>query len=444
VVNLIYCFQAVTMEGIILSCMPTQPKQRIVIVGGGFAGVYTFKSLHNFFHNDDRVELILVSQRNYFIFTPLLHEVATGAQAPENIVEPLPQLIACCNTDFVEADLQRVNTQARKVETVLGDIPYDYLLLALGSTTNFFNIPGASEYCFTLKSLENAVNLKNHFIDVFEEASSLKDESELAALLRFVVIGGGPTGVELAAEMSDFFFGTLAKLYRRYHLEKVIKIDVCQRGDSLLPQFSEHLRRKSEQALRHKGVNVLLKTGIKEVGKNFVITHNGERIDAHTIIWTAGVKPIEVPFDSEVARHDSGRILVDPTLQLPQHPGIFAIGDMAHSEHGGRPLPALAQVAVRQAHSAARNIYRLIEHKKPCRFRYYHKGDLISLGSWLAVAEVYWFHSLGHFAWWMWRTIYLFKIISWRKRIKVAVEWTLNIFANRDVSKVEVNNNRRG
>jgi NADH dehydrogenase len=417
--------------------MLTKGKTRIVVLGAGFAGAYTFRYLHRLFHKDSSVELVLVNRTNYFLFTPLLHEIATGGTSPDNIVESLPRLVSCCNSDFYEGEVRRINTREHVVESSTGRILYDYLVLALGSQTNFFGIPGAAEYSYDLKTFEDAVLLKNHFIEVFEKASDTADERVRSELLHFVVIGGGPTGVELAAEMSDLFYKTLSRLYRRYHLEPYIRIDLIHRGVCLLPKFSQAVRHKAAFVLKSQRVNVMLNTIVNEVGEKYLLYNGGKRIDAGTIIWTAGVKPAEVPFDVEVPRHESGKLIVDSTLQLKGKQGIFGIGDMAYFEdRHGHALPALAQVATQQGRFLAHNIYRMVKREKPLLFHYHHSGDLVSLGRWMAVAEIYGFRTLGHFAWWLWRTVYLFKIISWRKRIKVAIDWTINLFSERDISKL--------
>lgn len=410
---------------------------KIVILGAGFGGTYAFKQLHRFFHRQKKIELILVNRKNYFLFTPLLHEVATGGVSPENVTEPLRKVIGCCLHDFYLATVKSINLDKKEVTTTLGPITYDYLVIALGAETNFYDVPGARDYSFTLKSLEDAVRLKNHFIVTLEQASKINDELELTKLLTFVVIGGGPTGVELAAEMADFFYGTFNRLYPPDLIGK-IRIVLVQAGSELLPAFSPPLRRKSLEILKKKKIEVRLNTVVTSVGQDFIQFKNGEKLATRTPIWVAGIKPALPLFQPEPVKDDRGRLVVNPTLELKGYAGVFALGDLAsyRDQQTGLALPPLAQVATKQATVVARNIYCLIKAKSCQPFIYRHRGDLISLGRWLAIGEISKFSFSGHLAWWLWRTVYLSKLIAWPKKVKVAVDWTLNLFMPRDTSEL--------
>lgn len=424
--------------------MSTQKPKNIVILGAGFGGVYAMRALHKKFHNNEQVRLILINKTNYFLFTPLLHEVATGNVEPAHIVEPLRKIVGCCLAQLHTANVESVSTKNQIVHTTDGDISYDYLVVALGARTNFFNTEGAEQHSFTLKSLNDAINLKNHFITTIEEASRLyhkKDLSEeekhaqLSELLQFVVVGGGATGVELAAEMADFFFDTFSKYYKKEVMQHV-RITILQKADELLPHFPKSLREKSRKALIKKGVDVRFGVSAQKVTNHSVELSDGAVLPTKTVIWTAGVSATPLSFDVPVGE-ERGRFFVEHDLSLKEHSNIFVVGDIAHlpDKKTGTPLPQLAQVATQQGGVVAKNIMNTMSGKKRKTFSYRHKGNLISLGEWMAAGEVGVVHVWGHIAWWLWRTIYLSKLISKQKRLRVTVDWTLNILQPRDVSQ---------
>lgn len=410
---------------------------RIVILGAGFGGVYAFKRLHKFFHRDPNVKLVLVNEKNYFLFTPLLHEVATGGVSRENVVEPLRKVLGCCLAEFHLAKVRSVDLEKRRVATDVGICEYDYLVVALGAETNFYGTPGAREHSFTLKSLEDAVRLKNHFIKKFEEATTVTDIKRLDAMLHFVVVGGGPTGVELAAEMAELFYETFGKYYKDHFFYPKVKITLVQSHKELLPHFSKKMREKSLKVLRDKKINVRLGARVTLVSGSSVEFGGGERMPTETVVWVAGVRPHKPHFNEAVEENARGRIMVNEYLQMKRRPEVFVLGDMAAFATGeGRELPMLAQVTTKEASAVAENIGRLIHGKSLKPFSYRHSGDMISLGQWMALAEIKKVSFQGHLAWWLWRTVYLSKLISFPKKIKVAVDWTFNLFMPRDISEL--------
>lgn len=381
--------------------------------------------------------MTLVSRENYFLFTPLLHEVATGGLGATTIVEPLRQILGG-GVDIRLGDVRRVRLADDVVETSSGEIAFDVLLIALGAETNFYGIPGAAEHCSTLKSLRDAIGLKQRCIDAFEAAVVAPDGPRRGKLLRFAVIGGGPTGVELAAELSEFVRGSLLPMYRAALGGAEPKVTLIQQGEALLPQFVPAVRAKALEALAKKGVDVRLKTAVMAVDAEGVVLSNGTRVDAPTSVWVAGVRPAPLDFDFHVDRDRAGRIVVDGTLRLANHGGIFAIGDVAAStpEGAAAPLPPFAQVAVAQAAHAADNVIRLLDRDRLEPFAYRHRGNLVSLGQWMAAAEIGGFAFWGHFTWWLWRTVYLSKFISVRKKFSIALQWTINLVSPRDATRV--------
>lgn len=423
-----------------LSIMQLAEELKIVIAGGGFGGLYTLKHLSRFFRKEikqGKIRLILINERNYFLFTPLLHEVATGGLSRENVVEPLRSFLQNKLSDFYLDQVKEVKIQEKKVVLEKYTVDYDFLVLASGSETNFYQIPGASEYCFTLKNLADAVKLKNHLIHTWEKATKIKDLHQFQDLLNFVVVGGGATGVELVCEIADLFQKTLAKFYPA--LKEKCRIILIERGDELLKQFSPKLRKVAFEVLRKRNIEVKLNIGVVAVDKHFVKLDNGETIHSRTIIWTAGVKPREIKFDLEVKKAKNGRLLVDQYLRLVNHQDIFALGDVCCLDEDGKHLPFLAQVAVKEAKLVAENIFRTIKKQPLKKLKYRHAGDLISLGRWYAIGELN-FGKLklalkGKFAWWLWRTVYLSKMLSFRKKLKTAIDWTFDLFLPRDISE---------
>jgi len=448
---------------------------KIVILGGGFGGFYTLKYLHKLFHtyglkristriNAD-VKLILVNKKNYFLFTPLLHEFATGNVSLENLVEPIREIIKCCDYEFIHGEVKRIDLENKIVELNENKIDYDYLVIALGSKTNFYNIPGAEENSFTLKSLDDAIRLRNHFIHMFEKyANNLpgyqpdmspgykpdksgsypgslsernpgKISDNSSAELTFVIVGGGATGVELAGEMSDYFYKTFSKFYPKEIISK-IKIILIEKGNELIPQFSPKLRKIAFEVLRKKNVEIILGKGVKEVGKDFIKLDDETIIKTKTVVWTAGVEPNLPEIIGNVEKDNKGRLIVNEYLQVKNYDNVFAVGDVCSFIKNQKPLPQLAQVAVRQAKAVAKNIFNLIQNKPLEKFIYRHQGDLISLGRFFAIGEIKNFTFSGFFAWLLWRGVYLSKLISNKDKIKTFIDWLLDFFYPRDITEI--------
>jgi NADH dehydrogenase len=403
---------------------------KIVILGGGFGGVYTLKYLHKFFHNTD-IKLVLVNKKNYFLFTPLLHEFATGSVSLENLVEPIREIIRCCDYEFIHGEVKRIDLEKKIVELNENKIDYDYLVIALGSKTNFYNIPEAEENSFTLKSLDDAIRLRNHFIHMFEIASKDKDEG----LLTFVIVGGGATGAELAAEMSNYFYKTFSKFYPKEVISKV-KIILIERGNELIPQFSPKLRKIALEVLKKRNIKVILEKGVKEVGKDFIKLDDETIIKTKTVIWTAGVQPNLPEIIGNIEKDNKERLIVNEYLQVKNYENVFSIGDVCSYIQNQKPLPQLAQVAVRQAEFVAKNIFNLIKNKPLEKFVYKHQGDLISLGRFFAIGEIKNFTFSGFFTWILWRGVYLSKVISNKDKIKTFIDWLLDFFYPRDITEI--------
>lgn len=421
-------------------------KRRVVIVGAGFGGVYTYQYVSQLLRRKKDVEIVLINPSNYFLFTPLLHEVATGGLPPEHATEPLRKILGCRERSLVLGEVEKVFLKDKKVAVKIGDIrediSYDILVLASGSKANVPRVKGAEHISYTLKTMEDAVLIKNRLIEVFEKAVSLGTE-EQKKLLSFVVIGGGPTGVELSAEMADLIFETFQRYYRDTLMESV-SVSLIHKDPSLLSGFSSFTQKKSLSLLQKKGINVILGKGVREVGDDFVQLDDGTNLPSATTIWTGGVVPVPISFDEDVAMAVGGRIATSPFLTMVGRNDVFILGDMAYVEDARFPkgVPAMAQVAVQEARLVAKNIVATLYRKKLKTFRYRPKGELVSLGQWMAAGKAFNLSISGAFAWWVWRTVYLSKMISFTKRCKVALDWTINIFLPRDISELYRPNNK--
>lgn len=410
-------------------------KKKIVILGGGFGGLYTYKGLYKYFHKDE-LDITIVNRTNYFLFTPLLHEVATGGIAHHQLVESLRQIIYKTNDHLHVAELVSIDCENKKVKTTIGELPYDILVVALGATTNFFNAPGAEENSMVLKDLHDAIKLRTTLIESFEKATEIKDEAERRRELSFAVIGGGPTGVELVTEIAELINDTFLKYYHGLIKCEDISLYLINRDPEILMPFHPSLRKGALSVIEKSGVKVMLNTGVKEVKKGSIVLNDDKILEVNHVIWTAGVKPNAPKFSHQARLDNWGRIIVDETLSIPECPGVFVLGDIASMQNSeGKPLPMLAQVAVKQGLHTGANIYKFINGNRLLPFSYKSKGSLVSLGQWQALADMKFIRFSGPLAWFIWRTVYLFKFLSHSKKIKIVLDWTVNIFYPRDITK---------
>lgn len=417
--------------------MNEKSKPRIVVLGAGFGGLYTVQHLLAQLPTD-AAEITLINQTNYFLFTPMLHEVATGGVGHHQVVESIREIFHTQPVKVLVTEVKEVDLEKQTVVTKNGGIKFDYLVIALGSTTNFYNVPGAEAHTITLKNLRDAISLRNRLIDMFEKASITKDLLKRQALLSFGIVGGGPTGVELVAEMAELFWDNIIKMYPGVFAQNEIKLYLFSQAPELLSVFHQSLREEALQVLKNRGVDVHLATTITEVTKDGVILQGGTVIPMETIIWAAGTMPNTPTFSGKVEVDTGNRIRVDQYLNVVGEQNVFALGDVASliDLQTSKPIPMLAQVAVAQAKIVATNITARIKGDQALRpYIYRLKGSLVSLGQWNAVAEVFGYRFSGRFAWYLWRTVYLFKFISWEKRFKIALDWTVGIFSLRDITR---------
>jgi NADH:ubiquinone reductase (H+-translocating) len=411
--------------------------KHIVVLGGGFGGIAAIKKLCRLFKASD-IDITLIDRANHFLFTPMLHEVATGGLEPESVSTPLRDLLHQYEQVTIRQEtVKNISFKTTSVVTDAGTHQYDYLVIALGSRTVTFDIPGVQNHCLTLKTIVDARQFKNQILATLERAIRETSRQKRKDLLRWCIIGGGPTGVEMAASLADFVTMSL-RSYPKYIVDD-ISIVLVQRGDRLVPMFSQPIPSKTKRVLEKKGVIVRTDTAVTHVRADVLTLNTNETIRTHTALWVAGVGPQHVPFDSQKEKSKRGCLLVNPKLQMAGHTDVFVIGDMAHCESPDdpNPLPALAQVAQAQGMTAAKNIY-LTEKRRPLRaFSYTHRGQLLSVGSWFAAFEYKSIRLSGRLVWLVWHAIYFFKLPTGKNRFEVLSDWFRTAFSGRDTTTWE-------
>ncbi|HWA26572.1 MAG TPA: NAD(P)/FAD-dependent oxidoreductase [Lacunisphaera sp.] len=413
-------------------------RTRIVILGGGFGGLYAALHFEKTIAADPSVEVTLVSRENFVLFTPMLHEVAAGDLELSDIVSPLRKMLR--RVRFVQADVEAIDLVGRQVKLAYGVhrarsiLAYDHLLVALGSESNFFNLPGVGERALTMKSLGDAFILRNQVLAMLELASLADNDRARRALLTFVIAGGGFAGVETAGSLNDLIREAMA-----YHPQLAgasPRVVLVHPNHVVLPELSPSLGRHAQAKLASRGIEVIGGTRVAGFSDRGVELSNGETIPTETLVWTAGVKPSWVLRELPV-RKEQGRIVVDENLSVPGCPGLWAIGDCAWipDPQTGRSHPPTAQHALREAVRCAKNIVAAIQGRPAKPFRFTTLGKLATIGHHAGVAEIFGLRISGFLAWWLWRTVYLLKLPSWEKKVRVALRWTLDFAFPTDLTQ---------
>ena len=413
--------------------MKENKKKKIIVLGAGFAGIYALKSIYRHIKNWDNFDIVIIDQRNYFIFTPLLHEVATGGIDPGDIVDPIRD-IARKSTEHYEARVLEIDLKQKLVDTSQGHVPYDYLIMALGAETNYFSVSGAEKYSFSLKNIEDARRLKKHLIHIFDQANLEPNPEKKSDLLRIIFIGGGATGVELAGEVQEFL-KEIAKKFQHISSSD-IELYLVEAGDRLLPMFNPDFSKKALEILKEKGFKVIFGDPCASISEDGIICVSTSSLKSKTIIWSSGVLPEFIPIIPEPEKQ-KGRILVESSLNLKEFPEVFILGDQAafpDSRFG--LLPPTAQVAIEQGNFVGKNLARLISQKPLLPFHYFHKGNLVSIGKWKAFAEIGKVNFDGPAAWFIWRFNYLFRMPRFAKKARLFFDWILYLFSKRDISEI--------
>ena len=420
--------------------------KRIIILGGGFAGMRTAECLEERLRGDFSISLTLVNETNALLFTPMLAEVAGSSLEPSHISTPLRSSLR--RTEFIRSTIAEVDLEKRLVilrSDAIADgvparreIPYDHLVFALGSVSNYLGMTNIEKFAFNFKSLLDAIRIRNHVIEMFERADLISDPALRSSLLTFVVAGGGFAGVELAGALNDFAHGILAD-YPRIHPNELHVVLVHSR-DRVLPELSESLARYAQEKMQQRGVSFRLNTRIVDAQPGVVLLSEG-KIHTETLVWTAGTTPSPLLKSLPLQKDKRGAVVVDGTLAVPGHPGLWAIGDCAavNDALSGHPCPPTAQFALREAQVLASNILAQL-HGGPARgFHFDSLGALCVVGHQTACAELRvpfagkFVRFSGLFAWLLWRGIYLAKLPGLERKIRVLMDWTIELFFPRDI-----------
>jgi len=415
-------------------------KKRIVILGGGFGGVYAAMQLEKLLARENAVEVCLVSRDNFFLFTPMLHEIAASDLEITNIVNPLRKLLR--QIEVIVGDVHQIDLPAQRVliscdpHNYPQQIGYDHLVLALGSVTNFHNLPGSAEFALPMKSVSDAIRLRAQVLRHMEEANSQCNLSDRQSLLTFVVAGGGFAGVETVAALNDFVREALP-FYPSVR-EEMLRVILVHSGPVILPELGEALGRYTQKVLTGRGVDIRLNTRVKGVTEENVSLVDSSSIPTRNLVWTAGTAPSPLIFSLPCMKA-GGRLLVDQFLRVPDWPNLWAVGDCAFvpdMRNPGKSHPPTAQHAMREGKIVAQNIVAALVDRPLKSFSFRTIGLLASIGRRMGVARIFGFNFSGFFAWWLWRTVYLSKLPGLDKKIRVAFDWTLDLLFPKDVCAV--------
>ncbi len=404
--------------------MIAQKLPHIVIVGAGFGGLTLAQKLRN-----APVNITLIDRQNYHLFQPLLYQVAIAGLLPAQIAYPLRTIFRRQkNLTFQMGEVTSIDFEARYVKMDGSIIAYDYLVLAIGGQTNFFGMNSVEQNGFQIKDIHSAVSARNHLLKMFERASREADPDKRRALLTFVVVGGGPTGVETAGALAELITHVLAKDYPQMDL-KDVRVPLLEAGSSVMPAYPNELRKATFDLLRSKNVEIMLDTKLTDYDGQRVTLADGRQIPTQTVIWTAGVRAADLADRLGVQQAGSGRVRVESTLQLPGRPEVFILGDAAYLENGnGQPLPMLSTVAIQQGKVTARNILRVIEGRSPEPFHYKDPGLLATIGRNAAVARIWGLSFSGFIAWVIWVFLHIYRLIGFRNRLLVLINWAWEYF----------------
>lgn len=418
-------------------------KIRILVLGSGFAGMSFVKSFIKNIRRElcNNIELIIVTKKGYHLFTPLLYQVATGLVNEYHILDPIRNKNKKLNYQVIEAEVIDIDLIKKTVLTNFFEIQYDYLIIALGSVTDYFGIKGAAEYAISLKNPEDAIKIRNKIIESFEKASLLpKNDKRRKSLLTFVIIGGGPSGVELAGSIKDYL-RQLCKKYYPIDLKETHVI-IVEAMDRLLPLARKKTSEKCKKSLEKAGVEILLNTKVLAIEEDGVITNEGIKIESYNVFWAAGIKsnPVVERLPEELIPKKKGKIIVDEYLRLPSFQNVFAIGDNAWISNKSKtdPIPAMASAAVQEGKYLGEYLANLLSNKgnsKP--FKYKDFGIMFSLGRFDGLVEFP--NGLvisGFLGWVIWRMVHLVKIATIRNKLGVMFDWTMSLFKRRIITRI--------
>ena len=414
--------------------MSNETRTRVVILGGGFGGIYAALRLEKALARGVPLEVTLVNRENFFLFTPMLHEVGASDLDMTHIVNPIRALVR--RVHFMEAEVAAIDLEARQVVVSHGgdahrhELEYDHLVIALGAITNFYHLPGVEEHALTMKSLGDAIALRNRLIECLEEADPECCRVKVP-LLTFVVAGGGFAGVETVAAVNDF----VREALRFYpHLtEAQLRVVLVHDGPVILPELGVRLGTYAQRKLTERKVKIRVNTKIAGMSAAGVTLGDGTMIPAKTLVWTAGTTPNPL-LGTLPCPKERGRVVANASLEVPGWSGVWALGDCAviPDPHTGKPYPPTAQHALRQGRVLAENLLAAIRGRQKRPFVFKTIGLLASIGRRTGVAQILGINFSGFVAWWLWRTIYLTKLPRLDRKIRVAIDWTLDLVFAKD------------
>jgi NADH dehydrogenase len=411
----------------------SESRPHVVIVGGGFGGLSAARALRR-----APVRVTLVDKSNHHLFQPLLYQVATSALSAPDIAAPLRQLLAGQeNATVLMAEVLDIDVDGQRVILDAGELEYDELILATGMVNNYFGHDGWEAHAPGLKTLREAIDVRARVLRAYEAAERETDDARRAELLTFVVIGAGPTGVEMAGALAEIATRTLARDFRRFDPAKATRVVLVEGGARILGAFSEESSRAAQEALDRLSVSTMRRTTVKDVDEHGVLLSDDTRIPASTVVWAAGLKasPLTARLGAELDR--AGRVKVRPDLTVPDHPEIHVLGDLVSLEQDGAPVPGVAQTAIQSGRFVAEQITSELEGLPPReRFVYVDKGSMATIGRAEAVAEVFGSHFSGFGAWLLWLLVHILFLVDFRNRVAVMMEWAYAYFTWRRSARV--------
>ena len=402
----------------------TLDQPRVLIVGGGFGGLYAARVL-----GASAARVTIVDRTNHHLFQPLLYQVATATLPPSDIAAPIRWLLRKQqNTEVVMATVERIDVARREAVADGGalTIPYDYLILAAGARHSYFGHPEWETAAPGLKSIDDAIRIRERVLMAFERAEKTPDEYERRRELTFAIVGGGPTGVELAGMLPTIARDALAPDFRRVDTRRA-RVILLEGGPRLLPAYPEDLSETARRSLEALGVEVRTNTRVTQVTRG-IVEAGAERLEAASIVWAAGNEASPLGESLGVPRDRAGRVIVDPDLSIPGHPEVFVCGDQAVMVSDGKPVPGVAPAAIQSGRWAAENVKRRLGGEPTRPFHYVDKGDLATIGRYKAVARFGRLHVSGPFAWWLWLFVHILYLAGFRNRASVLVEWGYAFF----------------
>ena len=404
--------------------MNTNTLPHIVILGAGFGGLTAAKRLKN-----APVRITLIDRHNYHLFQPLLYQVAIAGLIPSQVAYPVRTIFRRQkNLTFQMGEVTAIDFDSRYVKLDGSVIAYDYLIFAAGGQTNFFGIESVEKNAFYIKDIESAIKMRNHLLSMFERASREADSDKRRAMLTFVIVGGGPTGVEIAGALAELISHVMKKEYRELDVREA-RVLLLEAGSALIASYPDELRLATLRLLRKKNVDVTFNAQLTDYNGQRVTLADGTQIESNTLIWTAGVKAAEVVETLGVQRAGSGQVRSEATLQLPNHPEVYVVGDAAYLEDGnGLPLPMLSTVAIQQGNVVAENIRRAVKGLTQKPFHYKDPGLLATIGRNAAVARIWGLSFSGFIAWMIWVGLHIYRIIGFRNQLVVLINWAWEYF----------------